>query len=309
MSPRLQGYGYVAITMCIWGGFTIFSRLNAQWHISAWDIVAMRFAIAFCLLVPILIYKKDWAFLWQPKAMILALIGGVGYCLTVYSAFLYAPAAHAAIFLNGTMPLWTAIAAFVLFGQPFDRHTWLSFCIILASISLMSVLMLRQNHSGFGVGDVLFVCSAMWWGVFTILLKQWKLSAWHAMTSVAIWSTLFYLPVYALFLPKHFNQVEPLHLVVQGLFHGVFVVILATLTYIAAIERLGAFKAGSIVNLAPFLAALIAVPLLHEPLSLSLLFGLIGMGIGALQPWRWRLKDTLTRELEKQKNQSGERVK
>lgn len=141
------------------------------------------------------------------------------------------------------------------------------------------------------------------------MLKQWKLSAWHAMTSVAIWSTLFYLPVYALFLPKHFDQVEPLHLVVQGLFHGVFVVILATLTYIAAIERLGAFKAGSIVNLAPFLAALIAVPLLHEPLSLSLLFGLIGMGIGALQPWRWRLKDTLTRELEKQKNQSGERVK
>ena len=61
MSPRSQGYLYVAITMCIWGGFTITSRLNAQWGISAWDITALRFALAFCILMPILLYKKDTA--------------------------------------------------------------------------------------------------------------------------------------------------------------------------------------------------------------------------------------------------------
>ncbi|KCZ26843.1 hypothetical protein K036_0658 [Acinetobacter baumannii 42057_5] len=38
MSPRTQGYFFVLVTMCIWGGFTLFARLNAQWHISAWDI-------------------------------------------------------------------------------------------------------------------------------------------------------------------------------------------------------------------------------------------------------------------------------
>ena len=46
---------------------------------------------------------------------------------------------------------------------------------------------------------------------------------------------------------------------------GVLVVIIATLTYVAIIERLGAFKTGSIVTLAPFIAAVIAVPLLNEP--------------------------------------------
>lgn len=79
MSPRAQGYVFIAITMCIWGGFTIFSRLNAHWHISAWDITALRFAIAFVILMPILIYKKDLAFLWTKESVILALIGGVGY--------------------------------------------------------------------------------------------------------------------------------------------------------------------------------------------------------------------------------------
>ena len=301
MTARTQGYLFVCITMCIWGGFTILSRLNLHWHVSAWDLVAMRFAIAFLILMPVLIYKKDLAFLWHPRPIILALTGGLAYCLTVYTAFLHAPAAHAAIFLNGCIPLCTAVAAYLLFRQPFDKHTWLSLSMMLSALALMSYLMLHEQASAFGLGDILFFLSAVWWGIFTVLLKQWKLSAWHSMASVAIWSALIYLPIYILFIPKHFQEAEPVHLLVQGVFHGVLVVIIATLTYVAAIERLGAFKTGSIVTLAPFIAAVIAVPLLNEPLSPAIMCGLMGMGIGALQPWRWFRKDALTAQLSQQK--------
>ena len=301
MTARTQGYLFVCITMCIWGGFTILSRLNLHWHVSAWDLVAMRFAIAFIILMPVLLYKKDLAFLWHPRPIILALTGGLAYCLTVYTAFLHAPAAHAAIFLNGCIPLCTAVAAYLLFKQPFDKHTWLSLSMMLSALALMSYLMLHEQASAFGLGDILFLLSAVWWGIFTVLLKQWKLSAWHSMASVAIWSALIYLPIYILFIPKHFQEAEPVHLLVQGVFHGVLVVIIATLTYVAAIERLGAFKTGSIVTLAPFIAAVIAVPLLNEPLSPAIMCGLVGMGIGALQPWRWFRKDALTAQLSQQK--------
>ncbi|TCB67848.1 DMT family transporter [Acinetobacter sp. ANC 4178] len=304
ISHRSQGYLFVAITMCIWGGFTLTSRLSAQWHISAWDITALRFALAFCILTPILIYKKDTAFLWHKQPIILALIGGVAYCLTSYSAFHYVPAAHAAIFLNGCLPLCTAIAAYVLFKHPFDRHTWLSLAIMLTAIGSMSYLMYQETGIAFGFGDLLFLLSAIWWGIFTVLLRQWKLSAWHSMASVAIWSAIIYLPIYLLFLPKHLDQPEPMHLVLQTLFHGIFVVIVATLTYVEAIKRLGAFKAGSIVTLAPFIAAILAVPLLHESLSLAIICGLLGMGIGALQPWRWLRKDSLQAQLDQQKKSS-----
>ena len=301
MTARTQGYLFVCITMCIWGGFTILSRLNLHWHVSAWDLVAMRFAIAFIILMPVLVYNKDLAFLWHPRPIILALTGWLAYCLTVYTAFLHAPAAHAAIFLNGRIPLCTAVAAYLLFKQPFDKHTWLSLSIMLSALALMSYLMLHEQASAFGLGDILFFLSAVWWGIFTVLLKQWKLSAWHSMASVAIWSALIYLPIYILFIPKHFQEAEPVHLLVQGVFHGVLVVIIATLTYVAAIERLGAFKTGSIVTLAPFIAAIIAVPLLNEPLSPAIMCGLVGMGIGALQPWRWFRKDALTAQLSQQK--------
>lgn len=108
-----------------------------------------------------------------------------------------------------------------------------------------------------------------------------------------------------LFLPKHLDQATLPHLVMQTIFHGVFVVIVATLAYVEAIKRLGAFQTGSIVTLAPFIAAIIAVPLLGEPLSLAIVCGLIGMGIGALQPWRWLgRKDNLQAQLDQQKNKS-----
>ncbi|RKG54640.1 DMT family transporter [Acinetobacter cumulans] len=287
MSPQKQGYLYVLITMCIWGGFTLTARLSANWGIGAWDITALRFLLAFCILMPILIYKKDTAFLWKKEPFILAMIGGVGYCLTAYSAFHYAPAAHAAIFLNGFIPLCTAIAAFALFKQAFDRHTWASLVIMIGAISVMSFLMYRETGVAFGLGDLLFVMSAIWWGVFSVLLRQWQLSAWHAMAGVAVWSAIVFVPIYLLFLPKHLSEPEPMHLLAQVLYHGIFVVIVATLTYVEAIKRLGAFKAGSIVTLAPFMAAILAVPLLNEPLSFAIICGLFGMAIGALQPWRW----------------------
>ena len=301
MSPQKQGYLYVLITMCIWGGFTLTARLSANWGISAWDLTALRFLLAFIILMPILIYKKDTAFLWKKEPFILAMLGGVIYCLSAYSAFHYAPAAHAAIFLNGCIPLCTAVAAYVLFQQAFDRHTWISLSIMLLSIGAMSWMMYLQTGQAFGFGDLLFFISAIWWGIFTVLLRQWKLSAWHAMSGVAIWSALIYVPIYLLFLPKHLDEPDPVHLISQVLFHGIFVVIIATLT-----KRLGAFKTGSIVTLAPFIAAMIAVPVLNEPLSGAIVCGLIGMGIGALQPWRWLMhQNSLQQALEQKKNQSS----
>ena len=168
-------------------------------------------------------------------------------------------------------------------------------------------MLFRSQETGvaFGLGDGLFLLSAIWWGIFTVLLKQWKLSAWHAMAGVAIWSAIIFVPIYLLFFPKHWSDPEPMQLIGQVIFHGIFVVIVATLTYVEAIKRLGAFKAGSIVTLAPFIAAILAVPLLNEPLSVAIVCGLVGMGIGAIQPWKWLgRKDSLQQRLEQQKRQS-----
>lgn len=281
-----KGYLLLLITMLIWGSFTLMSRLGAKQDLTAWDITALRFATAFVVLMPIQLWRRELKFLLDTRILWLALLGGVGYSCAVYSGFSYAPAAHAAIWLNGFLPLATAISAWVVLKEPFGKNTWISLLFMAAGLGGMMAVMQYEGQFYLSIGDAFFVLGAAMWGIYTVFLKRWMLPPWQAMAGVAIWTAIFYLPVYALFLRKKIQHASHVVMLEQGVFHGVFVVIIAMLSYIGAVERLGAFKTGSLLALAPFLAALAAVPLLHEPLNLAIGLGLLGMGIGALQPWR-----------------------
>lgn len=286
MTDEQQGYFFTLITMLIWGSFSLIARLNAYWQIQVWDVLAMRFGIAALILMPILWLKQDYRFLFDYRMVLLALSGSIGYCVFVYSGFFYAPVVHGVVFLNGTFPLFAALIAYLMLGQKVDRQTGIGLSIIVITLTLMTVMMSIKD-GGFGVGDAMFIGSAVCWGLFSVLLRRWSFTPWQVMSGVGIWSAVLYLPVYAVFVTPQFGDAKPLHLAVQGLFHGVAVVIVATLTYAKAVEKIGLFKAGSIANLAPFIASILAVPLLGETLNPIMVCGLIGMALGALQPWRW----------------------
>ncbi len=283
---RLMGYGLLAITMLIWGSFTLLSRIGTTQVMTTWDIGALRFITASLVLIPIQIYRREWRFLLDIRVLALALVGGVAYTSFVYAGFAHAPAAHAAIWMNGLLPFWTAIAALVILKEALSRDNWISLTIIAIGLIGMSSLMFEEHRFAVGIGDLFFVLAAMSWGIYTALLKRWMLPPWQAMSGVALLSTLIYLPVYFLFLPSRLGEATISQILIQSVFQGVFVVIIAMLTFIGAAERLGAVKVGSILALAPLLAALAAVPLLGEPLSLAIIIGLIAVSIGALQPWR-----------------------
>jgi drug/metabolite transporter (DMT)-like permease len=283
---RLFGYGLLAITMIIWGSFTLISRVGTTQVMTTWDIGALRFITASIVLIPIQIYRREWRFLLDLRVLALALVGGISYTTFVYEGFHNAPAAHAAIWMNGLLPFWTAIAALIILREALSRDNWISLIIIAIGLIGMSALMFDEHKFALGIGDLFFVLASMSWGIYTALLKRWMLPPWQAMTGVALLSTVIYMPVYLLFLPTRLAQATVSQILTQAIFQGVFVVIIAMLSFIGAAERLGAVKVGSILALAPLLAALAAVPVLGEPLSLAVLIGLIAVSIGALQPWR-----------------------
>ena len=288
---RLIGYALLATTMLIWGSFTLISRVGATQVMTTWDIGALRFMTASLVLIPIQIYRREWRFLFDMRVLVLALIGGVAYSIFVYAGFAHAPAAHAAIWMNGLLPFWTAIAALIVLKEALSRDNWLSLSVIAIGLIGMSSLMYEEHEFALGIGDLFFILASMAWGIYTALLKRWMLPPWQAMAGVALISTLIYLPIYGLFLPSRLADATIEQILVQSVFQGICVVIIAMLTFIGAVERLGAVKVGSILALAPLLAALAAVPLLGEPLSLAMLVGLIAVSIGALQPWRFFRKD------------------
>lgn len=286
LSPKTQGYVFVIITMMIWGSFSLLARLNASWGIVAWDIIAIRFSVSALILLPILIHQGNHHFLWSKKALLLAIFGGVGYSMLVYSAFLLAPVAHGAVFLNGMIPVATALLMLFWLKKRPDTDTKIALTIISLTLVGMTALMISTGQT-FGVGDGLFVLCAFSWGIYGILVKESTLSAWQVMCATAIWSAIIYLPLYGLFFEPALSGVKPHHLLIQGIFHSLIVMIVATMTYALAVARLGAFMAGGMASIAPFMSAIIAVPLLGERLNEVMVLGLIGMALGTVQPWRF----------------------
>ncbi|MFZ3194547.1 MAG: DMT family transporter [Moraxellaceae bacterium] len=280
------GYGLLFATLLIWGSFTLISRIAATNALTPWDVSGLRFAAAALVLIPIQWYRGQLHVLLDWRLFALALVGGLAYANFAYLGFDHAPAAHAAIWLNGMLPFWMALAAFLVLKEPFSRDIQISLLLIMLGLLAMMGFMWHENSFHLSIGDLFFLLASACWGFYSAYLKQWSYPPWTAMSAVAIWSAILYLPIYLLFLPKGLADASWTQIIVQSVFQGWFVVILAMLTYIGAIERLGAFKAGSLLALAPLLAALAAVPVLNEPLTPALIIGLIAVSIGALQPWR-----------------------
>lgn len=286
LPPTTQGYIYIVITMFVWGGFSLFARVNVHWNIGVWDVIALRFGISASILIPILMYQRNLRFLFSIRAFLLAIFGGVGYSSLVYQAFFITPVVHGAVFLNGMIPVATALLMYLWHKKRPDRNTTLALIIIGLTLACMCALMYTQGVH-FGAGDGLFLLCAFTWSIYGLMLKDSGFNAWQAMCSTAIWSAVIYLPIYGLFVESTLAHANPTHIAIQAIFHSVIVMIVATLTYALAVERLGAFIAGGLGSLAPFISALIAVPLLSEPLNHIMILGLIGMGLGTVQPWRF----------------------
>ncbi len=284
-SYRLQGYGLLIFTLCCWTSFILISRMGGKSVLTPWDITALRFGTAAAVLLPVVLVRGVRHY-FTLRFLTLALLGGIGYAALAYAGFQRAPASHGAVLLSGILPFWTAVATWLVLGEGMTRDRWIGLGCIGFGIGAMASAEFSR-HASFGVGELCFITASACWGFYTALLKRWQVPPLEATMGVALLSALVFMPVYALWLPSGMAQAGWPMIITQSLFQGVLVVIVAMLTFIEAMRRLGPFTTGSFLALAPVLGASLAVPLLGEPLTLSVIFGLVGVSVGAIQPWKW----------------------
>lgn len=281
------GYGLVLFTLSVWASFILLSRLAGKSVLTPWDTTALRFGTAAVVLLPYVLLKMDIRQFFNLRFLVVAMLGGLGYAMLAYVGFSLAPAAHGAIFLHGLLPFFTAFMGWMIVNEPMNRDRWLGLSCIAFGIGAMAVVEMQNPTMHFGWGDLMFAGASASWAAYTSLLKRWQMPPVAATVGVAMISAVLYMPIYWLFLPSGLAQASWAVIALQAGFQGVLVVIVAMLTFIEAVRRLGAFTVGCFLALAPMLAASLAVPILGEPLTLGLLLGLLGMVTGALQPWKW----------------------
>lgn len=280
-SPR-AGLIAVFFTICIWTGFILVSRYGGKGVLTGWDVTALRFGVG----ALIALFFLSRVTLPPYKVILLfSVFGGVGYAVAVYAGFRMAPAAHAAVLLPGALPFATAVIAWLWLRQKPSPAQRIALLLVFIGITLTAADTLSHGAHLTGLqmlGDLLFLCGSSSWAVFTLLLRRYPMSPLTAAVSTTLGSAMLYLPVWWLFLPSTLGQAPLAEIAMQAIYQGVLVVFVAMMLYTFAVRCLGGQTVALLMAIVPGLAALAAVPVLGEPLSMFTLAGLAAVTMGAM---------------------------
>lgn len=263
-TDRAVGILCALLVVILFSGFTLISRIGSKSEFSIGDLAALRFGIGALVLLPVFLrHGLAGLTIWQAGS--LAFLGGLGFALFAYSGFFLAPAAHGAVLLHGTLPLFTFLFVLALTPSSVARRGFPGIIMIALGIMLMA----SDSLSGAGtrqlLGDASLLAASICWSAYGIMAQRLAIPPLRAAALVAVLSALAFLPVYFLtigasgLLAVGFDQ-----LIVQAIYQGVLIGAVSILVYTRAVATLGATGTALFTAAVPCVTTIAAIPLLEE---------------------------------------------
>ncbi|NRA85101.1 MAG: DMT family transporter [Gammaproteobacteria bacterium] len=279
MNNTQKGYLYALAAALIWSGFILISRLGGISELGSFDIIAIRYITCSAILLPIWWFKFRFN-LFNPKLIVCSLVGGLAYALCTSQGFQLVAASHAAMLLPGLMPLFIIVLSYLINGERHSIEKWLGITVITLGILTLLWPMLN-NPQDFSLGHLYLIGGAWCWAVFSVLIKRWGITPWHATVSLAVITCVIYLPFYVAFLPKNISMILLPDIVVQAFYQGFMATIVQMIFYVRAVQSIGPSSMGAMMAVVPLLSGVSAIFIFNEVASLALISGLILVSIGA----------------------------
>ncbi len=223
-----------------------------------------------------------------PKRYLLGLFFGSGlpYFLIAANGMQLAPVSDGSALVPGTLPLFVSAIAVVFFKQPLSSHRFIGISCICIGIALF--LAFEAQSGAINIGHLLFLCGSCMWATFTICARVANISPLLTAGLISIASTVSLTALIAFGILDSYLVNSPFsiwptqalytHILLQGLGAG----LIAAVTYLHAISRLGAERTAAFGAATPAIATLLAVPIFSEQPSLSTLLAMALICTGSL---------------------------
>jgi drug/metabolite transporter (DMT)-like permease len=218
-------------------------------------------------------------------------LGGLGFALFAYSGFFLAPAAHGAVLLHGTLPLFTFLIVLALMPGATSRRGLAGIVMIALGIALMASDSLSGVDTWQLIGDASLLAASICWSAYGIMAQRLKIPPLQAAAMVAVLSALAFWPVYlpttgaAGLFTASWDQ-----LLLQAVYQGILIGFVSILVYTRAIATLGATGTTLFTAAVPCLTTIAAVPLLGETPTTAVWMGVaivsVGMIVAVFGRWR-----------------------
>jgi drug/metabolite transporter (DMT)-like permease len=279
-------YLKLLMTATFWGGTFIAGRVIAQ-NVRPFSAAFLRFAIASIFLL-FLTWKLEGKFPKLRKHQIvpiflLGMIGVFTYNFFFFKGMKLIEAGRASVIIANN-PIFIALLAAYFFKE---KLTPLKIIGILISVTGAIVVITRGHvleifQGSVGPGELyIFGCVASWVTYSLIGKVAMKdLSPLLSVTySVLVGAAALLLPAYLEGITRDFFHYSTQEWV--SLFYlGFFGTVLGFIWYYQGIQRIGPMKAGLFINFVPISGVLLAFLILKEPITFSLIIGLIFVSIG-----------------------------
>ena len=274
-------YVKVALTMLFWGGTFIAGRSLAA-TVHPFEAAFLRFAIAATVLLVVL-YRRYGGFPIVSKRMLLlvlclSLTGVFAYNLFFFWGLKTVEAGRASVIIANN-PVFIAFFAGLFFRE---RLGWIKSMGVPISVTGAVIAISRGDVvsllcGGFGLGDLLIFGCVISWVSFSLIGKRvvTEIPPLVAITySSAIGALLLFAPAV---LSGLFDSLSIYSCADWSwiLFLGIFGTALGFVWYYQGIEAIGPTRAGLFINLVPISAIVMAYFVLSEPVTFSLLIGIL----------------------------------
>jgi drug/metabolite transporter (DMT)-like permease len=283
--------------VAIWAGWLVMMRLGVTTTLTAFDLTALRYAVAGIVLLPVVL-RRGFAFNRLGWLGLTAVIIGVGapVPLLIGAGLSFAPVAHASVLTYGIAPLIVACVAGVVLKERLVPIRKSGLVLVGLGALVIGGLGMLSFDGRQSIGHLLFLTADCLWAGYAVVMRRARLDGLHAAAIAAVVSMFVYLPLYLTFFDNRLLEVSPTDLMGQAFYQGVLTAAVSLALFGRSIMLLGAAKAAAFVALTPVMAALMAIPALGEwPTSIDwLAIGMITAGVylasGAPVPG-WTVKD------------------
>ncbi len=275
-----SGYMACLMVMLIWVFWLIVSRVGATSSLTVYDLAAMRYGISAVVSLPFVIYFKAWNSLPAKRAVVLSIVLGPLYIITVFSGFIYAPAAHGGIFMNGLMPIFTIVIAWVLLSTAIELRKVLGAICIIISATFLGLNTSNLNLTQSWLGDIFFTLGGLFFAVFVTLSRLWDIKTIDILFCGSILNAMIYLPLWYLFLPTGFGTTDSSIILLQGVYQGLIPNLIGLVLIAHASRTVGADVTAAFMATVPGFGAILGVVLLSEQMTFGDSIATLGITLG-----------------------------
>lgn len=270
--------------MLLYSGSFVATKHGLAAGLSALDLMMLRY-LAGGVVAALLLWRMGLAGLTPLRALLLALLGGAPYFAGQVVGIGWSSAAHAAVLNPGGTVVFATLLGWIVLRDAPGRGALAAIPLLLAGLVLISGASFGGGPALWG--DVMLLATGLQWALYGTLLRAWGVTGLRAACVISAFS-LPVVPLHAMLEGWSGVLADPGESLLQLLFQGVAVGIVANALYSHCYAVMGPGRAAIFPPLVPVLGTLLAALVLGERLGAAQLAGMVLVVGGMLLAGLWR---------------------